>query len=1010
MFVDLVGSSRLAATLDPEDFGTVIAGYRRVAAADIEARDGIVVRYIGDGVVACWGYPRSRERDARRSIEAALAIVAAIQALDPAELPLGVTLNVRIALDSGVVMVGQIGPSLAGAAEIVGEAPVIAARVQQLAEPNTVLVTETVRQMAERHFEFEPRGSHDLRGISGAVAIYCAIRKRTDSDVIGGLGSGILGRERDEMWLDAQWRSAEGGHGQTAVIVGEPGIGKTTLVEELRRKLAKKVELSLVCHCLEEGRHIPLAPVRELVRQALGLAIFSDAVAIRARIGAVATRDGLDGDSALQILIPLLDSRLTNELSDLAPPPLNAVSFIVDWFRTIASRAPMLIVVEDAHWADESSIYFFEVLSLRISAARLLLVLTSRTSLNGKRSAQTGAKVLRLDRLSDATIERLVARMTGSDIPELGMSRAIVVRAEGNPLFAGELVRLAAKAQATGRSAGLLVLPSTLNASLSARLDDLGELRWVALSAAVLGRDFNELVLAQVLDMTAVDVRPKLQALADAGILNLSRDGAGATHAFRHSLIREVAYNSLLKEQRAALHGKTASVIVGAFPWIAEQHPELVAQHFEGSALYAEAIRWWTLAAEQAGRRSMTADAIRLLERADALCARLPSGAASLSRAQVLNSLGVQYIAAHGYASANVERAFGQAVALLDRPDGGAKPLLFALWGLHVHSMVRGDVPRALALGAKILRLSETEGDADMFLQGHRLQGLASLLSGSHSDASRHCRALLGQYDAVAHERHRYRFGGDPKTLVLAQLAWSEWISGRIRSSHRHASEAVAFARDLAHPHTLVYALGVNALRLLTANDVELAEEAASETREIAAKHEFSYWAAWSDIILAAVRGTTDPMRGSDLLRVAIDKYQVTGARQLVPFAMAQEAECLIKLQRIENALRIIEEGLSLIEATGVRLYQAELLRLRALARHLQHETCGLDDLEAAADLAEKQEANSFVVRSLITMADCNGREALTPRQRARLAGTIRCIESDPEIAELRRARALIQA
>jgi predicted ATPase/class 3 adenylate cyclase len=1007
LFVDLVGSSRLAATLDPEDFGALISGYRSAAAAEIESRGGFVVRYIGDGVVACWGYPRSREHDSRRAIASALAIVAAMEGINREEIVPGVRLSVRIAIDSGVVVVGQIGPSLAGTREIVGEAPTIASRVQQLAEANTVLVTEAVREMAGQNFEFEPRGSHNLRGISEPVTVYRAIDKRPDSDLTSEASSAIFGRDSEQAWLDEHWRIVERGRGQTVAIIGEPGIGKTALVGELRRKLSERAERSLVCHCFEEGQLTPLLPVCDLVRQTIGLAAFSDTKTVRRRITAIAARDGLDRGSSLQILTPLLDARSGSMVNFQSHPQLNPVSFIAEWFATLAARAPMLIVVEDVHWADETSIRFFELLSQRASAARLLLILTSRTSFKERTFRGAETSVLPLGPLNDATVEKLVTRLAGTKGTEVGMERAIARRAEGNPFFAGELVQLAARARPLGRPPDLLVFPSTLNASLLARLDDLGELRWVAQTAAVIGRDFDALVLAKVLELSLADLKPKLEELIAAGILSVTREGLSATHTFKHSLIREAAYSSLLKARRAVLHGKTANVIVTEFPLAAQQHPELVAQHFEGTSFYTEAVRWWALAGEQAGRRSVTTDAIRLLERARALCARLPKQAASLARAQVLNSLGVQYIAAYGYASAAVERVFGEAVAVLDGGEDASQPLLFALWGLNAHSMVRGDVPRALALGAQILRLAESAGDADMLLQGHRVQGLASLLSALHDATANHCHALLERYDSAAHEHHRYRFGGDPKALALAQLAWSEWIMGRIESSDRHANEAVALARSLAHPHTLVYALGVNSLRLLTANDSELAEAVAGETREIAAKHGFSYWIAWSDIVLAAAWGTADPNRADSLLGVAIDRYQLTGARQLIPFALARKAECLIDLHRTEMARGLIDEGLSLVETTGVRLYQAELLRLRGLAYQLDG-LSGLDDLAAAADLALRQGALSFVLRSLIAMGDCAGREGLPAGERLRLAETIHRMEGAPETAEMKRARALV--
>jgi tetratricopeptide (TPR) repeat protein len=499
----------------------------------------------------------------------------------------------------------------------------------------------------------------------------------------------------------------------------------------------------------------------------------------------------------------------------------------------------------------------------------------------------------------------------------------------------------------------------------------------------------------------------KLESLIASGVVVDLGGGLEASHGFKHALVRDAAYNSLLKARRRTMHAKIAKVLTDTFPQIAEAHPELVAQHYEEATLLGEAITWWTKAGEQAGRQSTTVDSIRLLERALALLTRLQDQ--SVRKAEVLNLLGVQYIAAYGYASQLVERAFREAVEILETCYSPAH-LFSALWGLHVHAMVRADVPRAIEIGVRMLGLAETEGDPHKILQVHRLQGLARLLMGAHSQAAHHYVQVIKQYDPLAHRSHRFQYGGDPAALALAQLAWSEWISGRIALSERHVLEAVAHARQIEHAHSVVYAIGVNALRLLTARRFAHSAEAATEAHYLAEKNGFPYWIAWCDIILAALERLSDPDRGRTLLAAAIRRYEQTGARQLIPYAHALEAECWLDLDRPVEAKLILDAALALVEDTGVRLYQAELLRLRACAAYRLGESNGDAFLGTSLELARKQVARSFELRSLVTGLEKATAEQTRMAARNSLMKLLVEMADEQETIDIRAARRLLSS
>jgi class 3 adenylate cyclase len=469
LFVDLVNSSRLAETLDPEDYSKIIIEYRQAAAAVIETHGGFIARYVGDSVSAYWGYPRARKQDPRRAVAAALALIEAITKLNQDD-PTKTQLSVRIGIETGIVVVGQLGPSAAGAADIAGEAPVIASRLQSLAEPNTILITGNVRRLVEPYYELSFCGNHQLKGISASVQAYRVIRERADTDVGKLRSDRIYGRQIELEHLESGWRDTLAGRGGTTLIRGDPGIGKTALVGRLRQIAAESGAACFGSNCSEEGRLAPLWPIRDLLRQIVGVGSLDDPIATRAAVEAVASRDGLDRDAVRQLLLPLLELRPSNvTLANLAERQQRTTAFLADWLQTIAARRPTLLVVEDIHWADMASLDFLGSLARHPATTGLYLALTSRTGFQVGWADASDLSQIVLERLEDDAIEALVARMDVDDSLDPPTRRAIAARAEGNPLFAEELVLLAIRARSEGRAGDLLSLPSSLTGSCSPR-------------------------------------------------------------------------------------------------------------------------------------------------------------------------------------------------------------------------------------------------------------------------------------------------------------------------------------------------------------------------------------------------------------------------------------------------------------------------------------------------------------------------------------------------------------
>lgn len=961
-FIDMVGSSRLAAMLDPEDMSELIVAYRRAAGAAIEAHGGYIARFLGDGILAYWGFPRAREDDTARAVSGCLAVLDALDALNAAGLAQGQRISVRIGVETGIVVVGRLGAHDPRAeADIVGDAPNLAARLQGRAEPDSIVTTAAVHALVAHRFAMTPAGEMEAPGHAARVVLFRVVGPVAGAGRTRPLRADRLyGREHEQAVLDARWRDAAAGRGSAIALVGEPGIGKSALVGHLRRTVAATGGLWHAVFCQPEGATNPLLPVRDLVRAVLGAADPA------ARLAALA-RDGAIEAEAEALLRPLIDPQ--------APLPVlpgvgaaerlrRLAAAVLALVRAAGARRPATLAVEDAHWADDTSRTVIAALAEEARRLPVLLVLTARSQGFEPPATLGRDGTLTLDPLAAGAIEGLIANLDPEAVLDAEARVLIAERAEGNPLFAEELVQLWREAKAQGRGAEILSRASSLNDSLLARLDALGEARPVAQVAAVIGREFGIPLLARVLELDEATVAEAVEALVAAGLV-LETAAQGATHAFRHALVRDAAYHSLLRARRRAVHARVAGLLLAEFRPLVEARPELPAQHLEAAGEIDEAITWWTRAGDRAATQSANADALRLLRHAEGLVRRLPGGPQSLRRAELLIRIGGQELAVKGNAAPELEAAYAEAVTILEAIGETDHPAMFsALWGLNTYSMVRGDIPRALSLGQRMLGIA---GDEDRLIQVHRVLGLAHLLRGEHAEAERHLAEVVARYDPARHEHHRFAYGSDPAGVVLAHLSWSEMIGGHFAVSDRHAAEAEALSRRIAHPHTLAHVLAVDALRRLIARDRRRAAARTEEVLRIAAQHGFPYWSAWCAVVGSAAIEAAASER-AERIEAAVAAYRATGALQLVPFALALAAECRLEEGRPHAALALLEEGARIAAATGVALYSPEIARLALVARR----AAGLapdETAEAIAERAAARGAGLWALRALVTAA-----------------------------------------
>ncbi|MBV1704093.1 MAG: AAA family ATPase, partial [Hyphomicrobiales bacterium] len=727
-FCDIVGSSALAGALDPEDFSGVIVRYRRAVAAEIEAHGGFVSRYVGDGVLAYWGFPRAHEHDPLRAIAAALAVVRRYPELGG---PDGV--RVRFGIETGVVVVGGFGAEATQGADIVGEAPNVAAHLQVQGGPGEILVTDTVRRLAQRDYTFEPLGPRRIKASGTPVEIFKVIGrapflKRLEVD-----GSRLFGRESEVAALEEAWRQAAAGDGGAVVIAGEPGIGKSALVAHLRRAALAEGAWWLDAECQEEGAETPLLPIRELVMRAVGLDPLDPSEARLERLGDNFQALGMDRTGA-----PALSALL-----GIASPPLRGgdetfeqrrlgYRRLEEWLEAIARHGHLVAVVENVHWADEVTKRVLAASMAKISRRGILLVVTTRGRADDAWLDGPRIGLLRVGRLPERAIERIVDALDGGHALDRGARRLIVAKSEGIPLFAVELAKLALGAGGPA----LLERPSTLNDSLASRLDALGPLRPIAQAAAVIGDYFDARVLASTLSISPEEIGAKLAAIAAMGIVETHDDRMRDGHSFSHALLREAALNSLLRSRRRDLHGRVARVLVAEFPQKAEARPDVVAQHFAEGGDAAEAGAWWRRAGDRAARQFAPEEAIAFYGRALGALAASPEGEASrrLERSVRLR-LAAQFGALRGQGSpAAIEQlSLAAATARPGEPDDDDDLFLVHVT-LHWAQLQAGRPDEAAEAVRRLLALAGE--DAERRAVALRARGLCELMSGGLAPAA----------------------------------------------------------------------------------------------------------------------------------------------------------------------------------------------------------------------------------------------------------------------------------
>ena len=1031
MFSDLVASTALAARMDPEDLREVISAYQKCVAETVQRFGGFVAKYMGDGVLVYFGYPQAHEDDAERAVRAGLECIQAVGGLKSSA-----PLRTRVGIATGLVVVGDlIGSGAAQEQAVVGETPNLAARLQGIAEPNTVVIAESTRTLLGGLFELEDLGAKDLKGIAGPVRAWAALRpasveSRFEALHAAGL-TALVGREEELELLLRRWSRAKTGEGQVVLLSGEAGIGKSRLTAALLERLATEPHTRLRYFCSPQHTDSALYPVIGQMERAAGFVHDDSPQAKLDKLDAVlAQTSARMEDAALFAEMLSLPNDGRYPTIDLAPEQRRqrTLDALTTQVAKLASQRPVLMTFEDAHWTDPTSLEAFGRTVDQIKTLPALLIVTFRPEFNAPWAGRSHVTSVALNRLGGRETAAIIARLVGNKELPSDVMAEIVERTDGIPLFVEEMTKAILEAGSEGaaqRTAAAipshaLAVPASLQASLMARLDRLGPGREVAQIGAAIGREFSHTLLAAVMQKSEPDLRSALDRLVQAGLLFRQGVPPHASYLFKHALVQDAAYGTLLREPRRSLHARIADILETKFAEFAENQPELLARHCTDAGLTEKAAILWGRAGQRSLERSAMVEAIAQLTRALDLIAALPATPA-LRREQIRLQVALitPFIHVKGYAAPETKAAAERARVLIEQAEGFGEPpedplLLFSvLYALWVESFVafNGDVVRELA--EQFRALAEKQGTTAPLLIAHRVMGISLLHTGDIAESRKHFDRATALYDPAEHRPLATRFSIDARVSILSFRPWALWFLGYPEAALVDADHALKYAREIGQAATLMVALHHASFTHIHCGNYGAANAEADELVALTDEKGAKQWKAGGMLArgwLFAVTG-----RASDavqMLTSGITAWRSTGSTVFMPWFLSLLARAYAGLSQFDDAWRCIGEAMTAVETTKEKWCEAEVHRVAGEIALLSPEPDASKAeayFERALAVARAQQAKSWELRTAMSLARLWRDQGKREEARDLLAPVYGWFTEGFDTLDLKEAKALLE-
>jgi class 3 adenylate cyclase/tetratricopeptide (TPR) repeat protein len=1020
MFSDLVGSTALSARMDPEDLREVISSYQKSVAATVGRFEGFVAKYMGDGVLIYFGYPRAHEDDAERAVRAGLELVAAIR-----DLKTRVDLQTRVGIATGLVVVGDlIGSGASQEQAIIGDTPNLAARLQGVAQPNSVVISEGTRKLLGSLFELEDLGLQELKGISGPTRAWAALRPasvegRFDAMHASGL-TDLVGREEELDLLLRRWSRAKSGDGQVVLLSGEAGIGKSRLTAALLERLATEPHTRLRYFCSPQHTDSVLYPVIIQLERAARLAHDDTAQAKLDKLDTLLAQSSTPREDVVlfaeMLSLPNDGRHPTLELA-AQERRQHTLEALRSQIEALAERNPVLMVFEDVHWADPTSLEFFELVVERASRLPLLAIVTFRTEFVPPWISHPQVTLISLNRLPRRLSAEMIAHVTGGKVLPQEIADQITNRTDGVPLFIEELTKAVVES-------GLLVecgdqylltgpvtplaIPTSLQASLLARLDHLAPARDVAQIAAALGRQFSHELLSAVAPMPQNQLDDALAQLLCAELIFRRGTPPDAEYTFKHSLVQDAAYGTLLRSRRQHLHARIAATLEDQFPEAVVTQPALLARHCAEAGLTEKAVAYWLKAGRKAMAGSAMTEAVAQLRKGLDLLAGLPDGPRRRQQElDLLLAIRPALAFTKGISAPDVGEAIARARTLaeqLDQPEYVVR-LSFGQWAFHLG---RSEHKLALSFAEQIEKIAEARNDVRVQLRGRRANGMTRLHLGDFVAA----RALLDQCHGLA-EAHRGIGAGvaeDPYATMLAYLAVTLAHLGYIDQSRLRLEEAFTETRRLGHAQTLAIVLIFANWTAWITRSPEIGRYG-EELLAISTEHRLPFHFGWA----TAFRGASLTVRGQaheglTVVTQGLEALRGTGTVMNTPIVLMWLAKAYAMVGQPSQGLSYLAEAAQIIETTDERCSEAELLRLRGdLLNAIRDPSAAEQSYHQALAVAKLQTAKLLELQASLSLARLWCKQNRRGEARDLLAPICGWFTEGFDMLDLREAKALLE-
>jgi class 3 adenylate cyclase/tetratricopeptide (TPR) repeat protein len=1006
MFCDLVGSTALSARLDPEEMREVIRAYHNAVAGEITRFEGHVAKFMGDGVLAYFGWPRAHEDEAERAVRAGLAITAAIGQLND---PAGEALAARVGIATGLVVVGDlVGEGAAQEEAVVGETPNLAARLQGIAAPGQVVIADATQRLLGAGFELQELGEQGLKGISEPVQPFAVIAERpVESRFEARSGPSLMpmvGRDQELALLLERWALAKAGEGQGVLLVGEAGIGKSRVSRALFDAVAEEPHFRVRYQCSPYHTDSALWPVIQQLTYAADLGAEDPLELKLDKLEALLERAG--GRAAAPLIADLLglDGAARYGPLDLTPQiqRTRTLQALAEQLLGLAARRPVLVALEDGHWIDPTTLELIEQGLDRIGAARVLILLTSRPDHQPALAGHPHVTRLTLNRLGRTVVETIVARLGGEHLPGATIA-AIIARTDGVPLFVEELTKAVLE---TGEA----TIPASLHDSLMARLDRIPEVKEVAQIAACIGREFDYALLAAVADRPEPDLQSSLDKLATAELIFRRGTPPAASYTFKHALVQDAAHESLLKSRRRALHAQIAEVLETRFPQSVDGEPELLAQHYAAAGLTEPAVRYWQKAGARAIEHSAYEEALAHLTRGlDALRTLPDTEQHARQELDLQIALGVAIKVGRGFTAAEMEPVYSRACELSERL-GETEKLVYALRGLWAFDFVAGQWERGRRLAEQAISAVKDTNDSVALTVAHYIFGSTLFYQGELISARRQLEAGVVHYERRCHETDVLISGQDTGVITLNNLSLTLCALGYPDSAKQVAKRSLDRARKLVHPFSLALALTFGShVRTFRREWHELAVMA-EELSILSSDYDFPFYKVVGVILRGmALAAQGESATGISEIRRGLAEHGRMGVQNLRLWFTACLAEILKAEGRIDEGLELLAEALEAVRK-GERVYEAEVHRLVGELLLLQpsRQAEGEAHLVEALEITRHQDAKWWELRAASSLACFWAKQGEPRKAYDLLAPVYDWFTEGFDTADLRDARALL--